>query len=357
MRFIPANCLREGQILASNLVCDKSRVLLRRGVTLTDPLIYRIRKLGYQGVYIDDDISSDIEVVNIISDELKYKAQSEIRSLFVSLENNLKTRLSSHTKKLSSVIENIVDEILQNRDVMVNVIDIRTYDDYTFSHSLNVSVLACVLGTVLGLDRHALNELTLGALIHDIGKVFIDKQIINKAGRLTTEEFEEIKKHSSLGSDYLSSNELIPDLSRSAVLSHHEKFDGTGYPFGLKGADIPLFGRVVCVADVYDALISDRPYRRAMQPSDAIEYILAGYNTMFDPQMVDAFTRKVAPFPVGTCVMLSTNDTGLVVKNYEGACLRPKVKIIRNGKLSGEIIDLARDASALNITIKGIVNC
>jgi HD-GYP domain-containing protein (c-di-GMP phosphodiesterase class II) len=356
MRFIPSNCLRIDQTLASDLVLDRNRILLRRGVALTQSMISKIRQLGFQGVYIDDDISRDIMVADIISDELKYKAKKEIRSLFVSVEQNIQFKTSSHIDALGKVITGIVDELLYNRHVMVNIVDLRTYDDYTYSHSINVSVLAVVLGSVLGMDRKTLNDLAMGALIHDIGKVFIDKRIINKASKLTLDEFEEIKKHSLKGYTYLCSNSSIPENSKCGVLAHHEQFNGEGYPYGLAGEEINLFGRIICVADVYDALISDRPYRRAMLPSDAMEYIMSGYNTMFDPRIVEAFTRKVAPYPVGTCVRLSSGITGIVVKNFESACLRPKLRVIRDNKPTNEFMDLAHDRDTLNVTIKEIVN-
>ena len=125
MRFIPSNCLRAGQVLASDLLLDKNRVLLRRGVALTHTIIVKIRQLGFQGVYIDDDVSKDILVADIISDELKYKAKKEIRSLFVSVEQNQLYKTDSHIEALGKVITGIVDELLYNKHIMVNIVDLR----------------------------------------------------------------------------------------------------------------------------------------------------------------------------------------------------------------------------------------
>ncbi|MDL2224949.1 HD-GYP domain-containing protein [Eubacteriales bacterium OttesenSCG-928-M02] len=356
MRFVPANCLKPGQMLGINLTVDRNRVLLRRGVPLTMSLILKIQRLGFQGVYIDDDLSKDLMVVNVINDELKHKAKKELRSLFVTVESDNHRKVSTQIDVLQDVVENIVDEILRNRSMMVNVIDIRAYDEYTFSHSINVAVLSVLLGTVLGLRRSQLNDLAMGALVHDIGKVFIDKRIINKASKLTEEEYEKVMLHSQAGFNYIASNQHISDDAKHVVLSHHEKFDGHGYPGGMKAEEIPLYSRIVCAADVYDALVSDRPYRQALLPSDAIEYVMSGYNTMFDPQVVDAFIKKVAPYPVGTCVKLSTGDSAIVVENFETACLRPRVRLIANGENTNEYVDLAHDFNALNVTIDGIVN-
>ncbi len=356
MRFVPANCLRPGQILGRDLVFDRNRVLLRGGVTLTASLIGKVRMLGFQGVYIDDDLSRSIFLESVISDELRGKAQKEVRTLFVTVETASLQKTKNHFDALLSTVTNIVDEILRNRNLMVNIIDIRAYDDYTYSHSINVAVLSTMLGAVLGMGRQTLHELAMGALVHDLGKVFIDKRIINKESKLTLEEFEEVKRHSLAGYNYLAPSKVIPPEAKTAVLTHHEQYNGNGYPAGLSGEAIHLFGRIIAVVDVYDALVSDRPYRRALLPSDAIEYIMSGYNTLFDPLVVDAFIRKVAPYPVGTCVRLSNDCIGIVVENFENTCLRPKLQLIEDGKTVPRYIDLTHDYNALNITIKEIVN-
>jgi HD-GYP domain-containing protein (c-di-GMP phosphodiesterase class II) len=253
----------------------------------------------------------------------------------------------------------MVEEILQNSKTMVNIVDLRTYDDYTYSHSLNVSVLSVVMGTMLGLKKKQLNDLAVSALVHDIGKVFIDKNIVNKPAKLTAEEFLEMKKHSEKGYQYLKEHSRFSKIILHGVLEHHEQYKGEGYPGGLQGDAICLFGRIICVADVYDALTSDRPYRRAMIPSDAIEYIMGGYETMFDPMIVDVFIKKVAAYPVGTCVALSNGQTGIVIKNNEGFGLRPVIRIIENAVLTDQVIDLMsydNDNDILNLTIREIVN-
>jgi HD-GYP domain-containing protein (c-di-GMP phosphodiesterase class II) len=319
-------------------------------------LIQKITRLGYQGLYIEDELSEGLEITDVIRHDLRVKTRDELQMLFYNVENNITSNVKRHIRNVKSMAKNIVDEILCNRHAMINLIDLRTYDDYTYSHSLNVTVLSIVLGAALGLGKDTICELAIGALIHDTGKMFIQKEILNKPGQLTDGEFEEIKKHSELGYRYLCDNPDIPESSKIATLHHHEQYDGNGYPNGLTGEEIHLFGRIIAVADVYDALTSDRPYRKAMLPSDAIEYIMGGYGTLFDPDSVRALTQKVAPYPIGTCVRLSTGETGIVVKNYEDTSLRPMVKLIVDSKPSNRYINLSSDRSALNITVKEIIN-
>jgi HD-GYP domain-containing protein (c-di-GMP phosphodiesterase class II) len=279
-----------------------------------------------------------------------------MQAFFHNGETNRHYNVRRQMPNIRSIVHNIVDEVVRNRDIMVNIIDIRAYDDYTYSHSINVAVLSVVMGTVLGLGQKQLHDVAMGGLLHDAGKMFIKKEILNKPARLTPEEFEEIKTHSELGYRYLCDQLEIPAEARIVALQHHEQFSGSGYPAGLSGDGIHFYGRICCVADVYDALTSDRPYRKSMLPSDAIEYIMSGYNTLFDPTVVEALTKKIAPYPAGTYVSLSTGQKAIVTQNYQENGLRPKVRLIADGELTDEYIDLAHDMSALKITIGGIMN-
>lgn len=342
--------------MASDLVISRNRVLLRKGRILTDALIRKIASLGYQGLYIDDELSKGLHVNDVISFELKMTMRSELQALLDSTSMIRPTSLKLHMKTLDKLIGYTIDDILQNRKVMVNMIDLRTYDDYTYSHSLNVGILSVVVGISLGLTKPQLHQLATGALLHDTGKMFIDKSILNKPARLTPEEFEEIKTHSERGYFYLCKNMDIANESKIISLQHHEQYGGSGYPLALAKEDIHLYSRIVGVVDVFDALTADRPYRKAMLPSDALEYIMGGYNLMFDPDVVKALTKKVAPYPVGTCVRLSTDEVGIVVQNHEYASLRPVIKLIVDDKPTENYIDLANDRESLNVTIKEIVN-
>lgn len=356
MRFIPTSHLKPGQKLASDLELSTNRVLLRRGAILKASIIRKISNFGFQGIYIDDELSEGIEITDVISHDLKVKTKKELESLFYGVKNNLITSTVKQIKSIKRLVHDIVNEISHNRNVMVNIIDLRSYDDYTYSHSLNVAVISAIIGTAMKLSWEAINELTMGALIHDLGKMFVNKDILNKPGKLTDDEFEEMKRHSFLGYEYVRNRFDIAQNSKLTALQHHEKYNGSGYPGGLAGKDIHPYSRIVCVADVYDALSSDRPYRKAMLPSDVMEYIMGGYNTMFDPEIVSALTRKVAPYPVGTCLRLSTGDLGIVVENRESTGLRPVLRLIVDNKPTSRYIDLANDRDALNITIKEIIN-
>lgn len=356
MRFVPTGCLKVDMMLGKTLYGENGQVWLCEGTLLKPSYIKRINELGYNGVYIQDDLSKDIEVIDVISEDLKQKTISAIKNVFIDCE--IENTEENNLEKTKQLVKDIIEDILNNENLMVNIVDLKIFDDYTFYHSVNVAVLSIVLGVALKLNKEELYELGLAALLHDIGKVFISKDILLKPGKLTDEEFDEIKTHSDKGYTYLREKFQIPLKSYMGVLEHHERFDGSGYPSGKKGREISLFGRIISIADVYDALTSDRPYRKGLLPSDGMEYIMGGCGTMFDPDFVKIFARKVAPYPLGTCVKLSDNKLGIVVKNYEDCCMRPKVKIIKENEESIEsyYIDLKTDSDYLKVTIIEVTN-
>ena len=358
MRFVPANCLRVGMEIAQVLYGRNNEVYLTVGTKLTSSYINSIQKHKFAGVYINDDISRDIEVVNIISNDLRRETLEGLKKLLVLCETGKsQIALMYKTESLQSNIISIIDELLANKDMMVNMIDLKCFDIYTYAHSVNVAILSLVIGISMDFDRDTLVKLGLSAILHDIGKVFIPKEIINKPGQLTEDEYEQIKTHSAIGHEYARDKFMIPTTSYVGIRDHHERWDGSGYPSGKKDNSISLFGRIIAVADVYDALTSERPYRAAVSPSEAMEHILGNNAAMFDPQIVSIFSRKVAAYPIGTTVELSNGYTALVIENYESFNLRPKVRLIcdSEGNDTQHLeLDLHNDMSLLNVVITGI---
>jgi len=352
MRFVATNCLREGMRLARPLYRNID-TMLASGVVLNERYISSIQRCGFSGVYIDDELSADIEVNTMISDELRH---STTKSLTKIIDLAATGGSSAKLPNIGQQVESIVDELFSNRDVMVNMLDLSSYDNYTCSHSLNVAILSIVLAMGMGFPRSETVGIGAGALLHDIGKVFVNKSILQKNGPLTNEEFDIVKKHPKDGYNYISKRYHIPLRHCDTILDHHEKFDGSGYPSGKSGTDISIFGRICAVSDVYDALASKRPYRDALPPCECVEYIMGGTGTLFDPKVVDVFTQRIAPYPVGTSVKLSNGWVGLVVENYISYSLRPKIRIYeQNGeRVTPFEISLKDDFHYLSVTITGV---
>lgn len=241
----------------------------------------------------------------------------------------------------------MMEEVLNNGDVMCNMLDIKTYDDYVYFHSVNVAVLSTMIGAACNMNKEELDILTTAALLHDVGKRFVEEDVLNVKRALTEEERIMIVQHPKLGYDFLVENfDFLPEVYDS-VLEHHEWYNGCGYPLRRSGSEIPIYARIIKLADVYDALTSKLPYHEAVPPSEAVEYIMANAGAEFDPELVDVFMRKIAVYPEGCEVRLSDGRTAVVMENYKEFILRPKVKVIP----TGEIINLKSDNEARSLTI------
>lgn len=321
---------------------------VKKGTIMTYMLLDRLKASGVQEVYIDH-IPDSFEPQHNIDEVLKKDAVTSIQYVAA---NFLKVPEGVQTAQMEDIGETalaLVSEMVQHKNIMVNILDLKMHDDYTFHHSLSVAVVALAIGIELNLGTQALYELTLGGLLHDIGKVMVPQEILNKPDRLTNREFEIIKMHPVHAGVHLLKKNFVTENTFKGIIYHHEKWDGTGYPNGLKETQIPLFARILAVADVYDALTSNRPYRQPEQPSEAIEYIMGASGTFFDVDIVKAFLHRIAPYPAGTRVQLCDGRTATVVLNNPNHPLRPIIKISD----SLRFYDLYRDADTLKITIQG----
>ncbi len=227
---------------------------------------------------------------------------------------------------LSEVLDDIISQLLGNLNLTVNLSDIRSADNYTFSHSVNVAVLAIMTAISMGHKKGELKNLGLGVFLHDLGKVVIPLSILNKPGSLDEAEWEEMKRHPVYGYDLVKFKEAFSRPSLVIISNHHERIDGSGYPLGLNGNDLDPYSRICAVADVYDALTADRPYRSGWAPHEAME-ILESQATGFDLRVLQTFYRHIAAYPIGTIVGLSNGLLGVVVHNTYGYPTRPRVRV------------------------------
>jgi HD-GYP domain-containing protein (c-di-GMP phosphodiesterase class II) len=250
---------------------------------------------------------------------------------FKAVSNVINSVRSGHgidVKQTQEVSEKLVEEVLQAPDAIMNLMDIKSFDDYTFTHNINVATLSLLIGQALGLNRDEMSDLGSGGMLHDVGKLKIPLSILNKDGKLTDQEFAEMKSHPTYGYEILSKSKGISERARMIALQHHEKFQGGGYPKRLKGSEISLFARICAVADVYDALTTDRPYRVAMSPYEAMKILNAGIDNHFDPKVLTAFIRKFSLYPAGSLVSLNDGSYALVLKNNATSVIRPVIKIV-----------------------------
>lgn len=358
MLFIPTELLRPNMVLAKDinlLITDSfSLPLLRRGQILNELFIRKIKTHNVTGVYIENELSDDIIVDDIVNEKLKATVLCDIKKNFNQFKNNRGEVNTYIVDSIAKMAKSLVLDILGNDEILINLIDLKSYDDYTYRHSLCVAILSITTGISLGLNEHMLTEIATSALLHDLGKMTIPIEIINKPDLLTPEEYEIVKKHPVTAVEQLKSKCLVSQSILSGIESHHEKYDGTGYPYGLKGDEIPLYGKILAISDVYDALTSTRSYRRACFPNEAIEYIMGCADVHFDYEILKAFLKNIAAYPVGTFVSLSDGNVAVVVKNLQQNALRPIVRIIYPDGTTSKNINLSYDMQYANITIVGM---
>jgi putative nucleotidyltransferase with HDIG domain len=332
MRLIATNLLKPGMSLGKTVYNDSGNVLIKEKIPLTETMIKRLQLLGITYVYVEDPRTDDIVPRLPITEEIRKKALATIEEAFKYIQNqpDLKKvfNIEKETKRFKNLIQTILMEMKQNKELVSLLTDIYVYDDYTFSHSFNVTLYALALGIELKLSDKELEELGLGAILHDIGKMCVPVEILKKPGKLTTEEYELMKKHTEFGFEMLRATYTIPLLAAHCAYQHHERLDGSGYPRGLKGNDIHYFGRLLAIADVFDAVTSNRVYRRAMLPHEGLEILYSGAGTQFDKEMVEAFRKAVAVYPVGLSVELNDGRKGIVAKQNDGLSERPVVRIL-----------------------------
>ncbi len=332
--------IKLGARLAKTIYNTDGGVLLSQGIELKESFIQKLVSQGITEIYIDDEISADIGVGDVVSETTR----NDARVLISNLMNNYLFTQSIDVDQIKKTVYIIIDELLSQKDILYSLSDIKSVDDYTFQHCVNVCILSLITGIELGFDIEHLRELGTGAILHDIGKLFIPKKILQKPSQLTVEEFEEIKKHTVLGYELLKKNEKISLASAFISFGHHERFDGSGYPLQLKGENIHIFPRIVAIADVYDALTSDRVYRKKLKANEVFEYITSLGIHHFDPKVIEAFVRHVSIYPVGTGVLLNTGERALVAKANIKMPTRPLVRILgKDRSSSGKYyeIDLA----------------
>ena len=243
-------------------------------------------------------------------------------------------------------VERMTNSILRNNGALLALCRIKDKDNYTFQHSVSVGALMVTFCNALGMSTEIIHHAGIGGMLHDIGKMKVPDQILNKPDRLTEREFAVMKCHVVESQAILSQANGISETAITVAVQHHERHDGSGYPAGLKGHEISQLGQMAAIVDVYDALTSDRCYHKGMSPTDALRKIYEWSKFHFNPELVQAFMRTIGIYPVGTLVLLESGRLAVVIEQNEKNLVSPKVKVIFSSKsnvyIPPEIVDLSR---------------
>ena len=337
--------------------------------------IAKIRSLGIREVYIDTDRGLDVtnapteeevraalqqRMESIASGgherprqiELAEEAQraqrlhTEANRIVRAMMTDVRLGAQVEVDRMEPLVENLVDSIFRNQNALLPLAGLKRHDDYTFEHSVSVCALMVAFARGLDLPRQTIKEIALGALLHDVGKSKVPDAILNKPSRLTAAEFARMQEHVTFSIQILEETPGILPISMQVAAQHHERYDGSGYPYQLKGETISLYGQMASIVDVYDAISSDRVYHKGMQPSEALKKLLEWSEHHFDPKLVHSFIRAIGIYPSGSLVRLESGRLAVVREQNEGDLLHPQVEVIYHSErrcyLTPERIDLRR---------------
>ena len=349
MRYLPTSKLKPGMALGQDIYDGAGRMLLAKHLLLSEEYISHLEFLGFPGVYIDDEFTRGIEIQEIISPQIRSKALHMVHEMFTFTVEGEESPVEE--VRILKTIESVMENIMRNGDVMCNMIDIKNYDDYIYYHSIQVGLISLVVGVRYGLSQEKLTQLGIAAFLHDIGKRFIEPEIVHGTWPLEGQDREVFKSHPKLGAEYLRGAYHFSSEVYAGILEHHEWYNGEGYPLNKARDEIHLFARIIKMVDSYDAMTSVRPGRQLQAPSEAMEYLMAMAGIQFDPKLVNILMRKIAIYPVGCEVELSDGNHAVIAKNFEDFPLRPLVKVLE----TGDMLNLRDDVEARCVTVGKIV--
>lgn len=344
--------LKPGMQLAKDVYSESMLLLIPKGVILTEKLIdrltfYSVRETPILSPEADTTPEPSVQPFKTHAQKVRESAD------FLQYNNSFYESKSKLQYTLTDIVERneqidvdtmfqATTDILQNASTSYQVFDMlhnmRHFDDSTYAHSLNVSIICNIMGNWMHLSEADTKVLTIAGLMHDIGKLLIPSAIITKPDKLTPEEFSVIQRHPKLGYDLLMKQDLDPRIAQVA-LCHHEKYDGSGYPMHLSGTRIPMFARIVCVVDIYEAMTADRVYRKGICPFEVIRQFEAEGFQKYDTEVLLTFLNGIINTYLHETVLLNNGEQGEIVRIHEQALSQPMIYT------GSRFIDLTKEPS------------
>jgi len=265
------------------------------------------------------------------------KLYDDAKSLQHKILNNLTEHKTINIMEAKESTDAIVDSIFRNQDALACMTRLRIKDEYLVEHSLNVSILMTLFAKYLALEREIIEQLALGAFLHDIGKVLVPPEILHKPAKLTPQEYEVMKNHVVLGIGVLKESPDMPVLVGEIVAQHHERLDGKGYPLQLNEQQITQYGRMIAIVDSYDAMTAERVYKAGMHPIQAFKILMKEAPNSYDNTLVEQFVNCLGIYPIGTLVKLTSGKLGLISRLNKSQPLMPFVRVFYNTRLNQAI--------------------
>lgn len=336
-----------GNIIAEPVFSELGNLLLKDGVVINEHVLNKLKMHEIDYIYIIDALTEGVTPKGIIEDEKMLKSVKIVQHVFddVLIHERMGVKASvtrEHIQVVKRMVHELMETLKSSEHILYTVVDLIDTDAYTYKHSVNVTVLSIITSKALGYSERDILNIALGSLLHDIGKVKVATHLLMKPGRLTFQERKEVEKHSEYGYELLEAIDGLPFTTKQIIRFHHEKLDGSGYPLGLQGIEIPEYVRVVTICDMFDAMTTDRVYRSKMPIYRALDILLAESVYKIDQKVYKVLLQNIAIYPVGTGVVLSDGRIGIVTSYQKHKPERPRVRVLNQepGSVQVEIEEI-----------------
>ena len=330
MRLVEFQDLMPGMEIADDFYGINGGILADKGAVITDTYIDRLSQYEIPYLYILDSHTEDIQVNCSISSKMRNEATQNLKNLYQLIQAGASNQYHGALQACLESIDHLTENIISEKIELYDVFDIKMIENYRYQQPVNVTIISLIIGKSLNLSSLEMYRLACGAFFHDIGNALIPESILSKKGKLTETELQLVRTHTEEGYRFAKDEFNLPMRSYLAILQHHERYDGKGYPMQRTGDEISIYGRIVAIADVFDALSSRRHTRHAMSPTQAYKIIIEGIGRDFDPKLVKAFADRVSPYPIGYTLKLPDGRVGVVTQNYRGKPFNPSLRIIQD---------------------------
>lgn len=326
MRIVSIKSLKGNELLAKDILTRSDTVLMTAGTVVKKEYISRLVELNIEYIYVEDEIAQGVNLVSSLELQIKEQCEEAVRGLLLKYTYQNSTELED----IKLVADEIIKDIMSEPFVIYNLSSIRQKNDSTYSHSLNVCALSVILAFKLKLPKKKIRDIAIGCLLHDIGLTYLTFDYYNmKMDTCSEKEQKELKKHVIYGYSAIEKMDWLSTISKDIIISHHERLDGSGYPFHLKDDRVKIGSKIAAVCDEFDSRVYGNLITK-MKVHNAIDYIVSHAGTLFDVNIVKVFVDSVAAYPIGSLVITNQGEIGIVLRQNIQFPTRPVIRIIQD---------------------------
>lgn len=328
MRIISLDSIKGTELLAKDIYNNSDMILMSAGTVVKKEYVKRLKELHIEYIYVEDEIGQGINLTNSLELQLQEQCSEAVRNILMKYSYQNEAEL----EEIKLVADEIIFDVMQEPEVIYNLSSIRDKSDSTYSHSINVCALSVILAFKMKQPKARIREIAIGCLLHDIGFTYISMDYSNlQIETCSDKERKEIRKHIIYGYSAIEKMDWLSQTSKDIVIYHHERIDGSGYPFHLKDDRIKIGSRIVAVCDEFDSKVYGNMTAK-LKVHEAIDYIVSQAGVKFDFDVVKAFRDSVAAYPTGSIVMTNQNETGIVLRQNPQFPTRPVIRIIKDSE-------------------------